>query len=387
MGISEIIGKFSNVANDPLGYARRWKEKTGGRVIGSFPMNFPGEMAHAAGALPVILQEAEDQITVGHGLLFPFYCGYTRSVVDQAAKGDFSVLDAIMFGDHCVQLLGAADAVRAQLPETRVIFFQLISSMCDPWTHGRARESFEALKEELEELIETPVGDEAMRASIRVFNKNRQLIRKLYDMRKSGAIALTATQMQSVVKSSMIMDKADHTALLEELLAELEKAPAPKLRGVRLHLSGHFCQAPKPVILDMIEESGAIIVGDDLYHGLRYISTDVGPDGDPMDALATWYMARNTGVPCPTRVQNDVDWDAFLLNAMREEKADGMIVLMAKFCEPHMYYYPEVKQAFEKAGVPHLLIETEHESMALESVKTRVETFLEIVKRRMAAMA
>jgi len=35
--------------------------------------------------------------------------------------------------------------------------------------------------------------------------------------------------------------------------------------------------------------------------------------------------------------------------------------------------------------VPHLLIETEHESMALEGLKTRVETFIEIVKRREAA--
>ena len=102
-------------------------------------------------------------------------------------------------------------------------------------------------------------------------------------------------------------------------------------------------------------------------------------------ALAKWYMERNTGVPCPTRVQNDVDWDSFLLKAMEQEKAAGMIVLMAKFCEPHMYYYPEVKEAFEKKGVPHLLIETEHESMAIEGLKTRVETFLEIVKRRQAA--
>jgi benzoyl-CoA reductase/2-hydroxyglutaryl-CoA dehydratase subunit BcrC/BadD/HgdB len=128
-----------------------------------------------------------------------------------------------------------------------------------------------------------------------------------------------------------------------------------------------------------------VIVGDDLFHGFRYISTDVNPEGDPIAALAEWYMARNTGVPCPTRVQNNVDWDAYLLKAIEREDAQGMIVLMAKFCEPHMYYYPEVKEAFERRGVPHLLIETEHESMALEGLKTRVETFVEIVKRKQAA--
>jgi len=385
MDTQQILEAFGKAATDPLGYAKAWKQANGQPVVGSFPMNFPGELAHAAGTLPVILQEADDPITVGHGVIFPFYCGYTRSIVDQAAKGDFAVLDAIMFGDHCVQLLGAADAVRMQLPDTRVIFFQLISSMCDPWTLGRSQETFRVLRAELEDFVGRPVEDEALRASIRLFNRNRQLLRKLYDMRTAGKAPLSARQIQHVVKSSMIMDKVEHTAFLEELIADIERSPGPPLAGVRLHLSGHFCQAPKPEILDMIEDCGAVVVGDDLYHGFRYISTDVPDEGDPVDALAAWYLARNTGVPCPTRVQNNVDWDAFLLNAMEKERAQGMIVLMAKFCEPHMYYYPEVKEAFEKRGVPHLLIETEHETMALESLRTRVETFLEIVKRREAA--
>jgi benzoyl-CoA reductase/2-hydroxyglutaryl-CoA dehydratase subunit BcrC/BadD/HgdB len=290
-----------------------------------------------------------------------------------------------MFGDHCVQLLGAADAIRVQLTKTRVIFFQLISSMCDPWTQGRSEESFAALRAELEDLMGAPVPDAALHDSIRLFNRNRVLIRKLYDMRKTGKAPLRAAEMQHVVKSSMIMDKAEHTALLEQLVALHEQAAPPAQPGMRLHLSGHFCQAPKPEILSMIEDCGAIIVGDDLYHGFRYISTDVPETGDPIAGLARWYLDRNTGVPCPTRVQNNVDWDAYLLDAIAEERADGMIVLMAKFCEPHMYYYPEVKEAFEKAGVPHLLIETEHEGMALESLKTRVETFVEVVKHRKAA--
>jgi benzoyl-CoA reductase subunit C len=353
--------------------------------MGSFPMNFPGELAHASGALPVILQEAEDPITVGHGLMYPFYCGFTRSVVDQAAKGDFAVLDGILFGDHCVQLLGAADAVRTQLPNTRVVFYQLISSMNDPWTHGRAMESFQGLKRELEQLVGHTVTDAAIHASIRIFNQNRQLIRRIYDLRRQGKIGLTSREMQHIVKSSMVMDKEKHNTLLESLVSDLESRQSGPGRGVRLHLSGHFCQAPKLELLDMIESCGAIIVGDDLYHGFRYVSTDVREGGDPIDTLAEWYMARNTNVPCPTRVQNNVDWDGFLLKAVKQERADGVIVLMAKFCEPHMYYYPEVKEAFERAGVPHLLIETEHESVALEGMRTRVETFVEVLKRRRAA--
>src|ERR1700684_4662273 len=114
-------------------------------------MHFPGELAHAAGALPLRLQEGEDAITVGLGSMFPFYCGYTRSIVDQALKGEFAFLDAIMFGDHCVQLLGSADAIRCYMPETRILFNQLISSMDAPWAMEEARATFAQLTTEFEE--------------------------------------------------------------------------------------------------------------------------------------------------------------------------------------------------------------------------------------------
>ena len=60
--------------------------------------------------------------------MFNFYCGYNRSIIDQALRGQFEVLDAILFGDHCVQLLGTADVIRASLPKlpiyTHMSFWQ-----------------------------------------------------------------------------------------------------------------------------------------------------------------------------------------------------------------------------------------------------------------------
>ena len=54
---------------------------------------------------------------------------------------------------------------------------------------------------------------------------------------------------------------------------------------------------------------------------------------------------------------------------------------MAKFCEPHMLYYPELRKALDRSEIPHLLIETEHEGVPLETIRTRVETFLERIRR------
>jgi bcr-type benzoyl-CoA reductase subunit C len=315
-------------------------------------------------------------------MFFPFYCGFTRSVVDQACKGEYSFLDAIMFGDHCVQVLGAADVVRSKLPGTRVHFYQLISAMSDPWTLSRARTTFAQLQSALEELVGHGIDEAAIRSSIRLFNRNRALLRELYELRRTGQAGITAHQMQLAIQSSMVMDKAAHTKLLEELIPALTGDTRPSNATIRIYLSGHFCQAPKAAILELIEDCGCRVVNDDLYHGYRYISTDVDEDGDPLDALARWYLARNLNVPCPTRVDQKADWEKYLLRAMEHSDAHGMIVLMAKFCEPHMYYYPEIKEAFERRGVPHLLIETEHEMGSLESVRTRIETFLELVGRQ-----
>src|ERR1700733_3954633 len=168
--LDQLISRFERAASRPLEGARQWKTDTGRRVIGSFPMHFPGELAHASGALPLLLQEGEDQITVGLGSMFPFSCGYTRSITDQALKGEYAFLDAIMFGDHCVQLLGAADAIRCHMPETRILFNQLISSLHMPWAREEARKSFASLKCELEELIGHEITAEALRNSIKMYN-------------------------------------------------------------------------------------------------------------------------------------------------------------------------------------------------------------------------
>jgi benzoyl-CoA reductase subunit C len=347
-------------------------------------MHFPGELAHAAGALPIVLQEDQEPITVGLGSLFSFYCGYNRSIVDQALRGEFGFLDAIMFGDHCVQLLGTADILRDRSPELPILFNQLITSLSAPWAEEETRRAFAQLWKELEALVGHTISPEDVRESIRLFNRNRALIRQIYQLRREGRISLSGRSLQLIVKSGMTMETRAHTALLEAFLAKAEIHP-PAPRGIRVYLSGHLCQAPKPEILDLIEECGGVVVDDDLYHGYRFVATDIDETGDPLDAFARWHLERNKRVPCPTVSDETADLDRFLLGAVERSKAHGLIILQVKYCEPHMFFYPEIKETFEREGVPHLLVETEHEQMPMEALKTRLETFMEIVKRRAAA--
>ena len=372
----KAFASLKHAADDPIAYLENWKRETGGRVIGTFPMNFPVELAHAAGLHPAIVQKSQTPITEGRGLLPEFYCSYTRSVADQAATGELDVFDAFVLADHCVQLLGAIDVIRWAKPETPNHFAQFISSMDDPWSAGQVRDKIDALRTELEEVSGAKIHPGSVSRSIALYNTDRELLREIFSARRDRNVRIPASELQALIKSSMVMDIEDHIRLLRTLmpsLAELETEKPP----VPVHLSGHFCAPVKPELLDTIEDAGVIAVDDDLYHGWRFIATDVPGDEDPFDALAQWYLDRNKSAPCATRVQRNVDWDDYLIDGLRTTGAVGVIVLMAKFCEPLMLYYPELRRALEEREVPVLMIETEHEGVPAESIRTRVEAFVE----------
>jgi benzoyl-CoA reductase/2-hydroxyglutaryl-CoA dehydratase subunit BcrC/BadD/HgdB len=373
--VADELAVLREVADDPDGYVRSWKQRTGGKAVGLFPMNFPAEIAHAAGVLPVVIQENREPDVHGRHLLAEFYCGYTRNLADQAAKGNLEIYDGFLLADHCIQLLGAVDVVRAELPERPLYFGQLEPSLDKAADAVPAK--IHAFIAEVEALAGVSITDAALAESIALHNENRRLLRALFAARRSGGSSLSSTDLQVLVKSSMVMDKAEHT----ESLRAIEAQPAEAGDRIRVHLSGHFCHAPKPELLQAIEDCGAVVVDDDLYHGNRYLTTDVAEGIDPVIALGNWYLQRDADLPCPTRVKHDTDWEDQLVRSVAASGAQAVIVLMAKFCEPHMLYYPELRRRLTESGVPHLLLETEHEGVPVESIRTRVEALLERVRR------
>ena len=373
------LDAMNRAAQDPNAYVEEWKARTGGRAIAVFPMNFPAEIAHAGGMLPVIIQEDRNPITLGNGLISEFNCGYSRNLSDQAATGRLDIYDAFFMADHCIQLIGAADVIRELTIGRRFYLGQLISSMTDPWTREQARLTMSDFVAELSSFAGVEITEEHLRESIRTYNYGRRMMRRLYDERRSGSARFTPVELQTIVKSSMVMERTEHNALLESLVAPL--VDVPRDDRIRVHLSAHFCHAPKPELLQLIEDSGGIVVDDDLFTGTRYISTDAEESGSPIDSLVGQYLNRNVNIPCPTRAQSDVDWDDYLLKAVKSSRAEAVISLMVKYCEPHMLYLPEVLKSLEREGVPHLLLETEHEGLPLETMRTRVEALFEQVKR------
>lgn len=381
------VERLLAIGRDPRVYVAAWRaDHPGGHVIGVLPMNFPRELVQAAGALAVVVQDDQQPVTEGRALLAEFYCGYTRNLADQAATGRLDVYDAVLMADHCIQLVGAADVVRMVAPQTPVRFGMLNPALDDSWADDRVLHTLRGLRADVEEITGTAVTDDALRDAIETHNRARALLRQLFDARRGGDTTFSPTELQGFVLAAMAMDPAEFQATLRAAVDEAE-AGGRRDDRVRVHLSGHLCHAPRRELLDAIEDSGAVVVDDDLYVGRRFVSTDVDPSGDPLMAIGRWYRDRNVAIPCPTRVQADADWDAWLVDAAARSGAEAVIHLVPKFCEPHMLYYPELRKGLDAAGIPQLQLETEHEGVPLEAVRTRVEALVERVRRRRTTVA
>ena len=62
--------------------------------------------------------------------------------------------------------------------------------------------------------------------------------------------------------------------------------------------------------------------------------------------------------------------------------ADGVVVAMMKFCDPEEFDYPMIKQAMEAAEIPLLQIEIDQQAQSVEQLRTRLQSFAEILQAR-----
>jgi benzoyl-CoA reductase subunit C len=376
--MEEVMQKLRAATESPYERLAKWKEQNGRKVVACSPMQFPEELIHAAGMLPMVLQETNEVVTGGFSYLYPFYCGITRNLVDIASKGQLDFLDGIFYNDICIQARTGGAILRQILKKAPVYLIRLPQVLDRPGTLESTLNEFRKIKARVEAIAGAKIDDKHLAASIETYNRNRSLLRELREMRTQSPGIMPYRDMLNAVQAGMVMPREEHNILLEKLIGKLKKAKAPAGKRKRVFLSGHLCQKPKADLVDLIEEAGGAIVDDDLYTGYRYYALDAQANGNPLEALARQYLDRS--LPVPTRADKGERWEQYLARRAKETKASGVVVLMVKYCEPHLFRYPFIKESLAAARVPHLMLETEHEVVSLEGIKTRVQAFLEMIK-------
>ncbi|MFH1624807.1 MAG: 2-hydroxyacyl-CoA dehydratase family protein [Pseudomonadota bacterium] len=375
--MEEILDKLMGVAESPYREVKAWKDKGGKKVIGHFLTDVPEELIHAAGFLPASIIGSNEKVSKAESYVQDFACSLVKSTLELALNGDLDFLDGVIVPHICDSTRSFPLIWEIHASPPFFDYLRFPKKMTDPRARGYLVKELGRLRGELERLSGADVSDDTLRNSIRLYNSNRELLRTIYDLRKETPALLSAFQVFSIIKSSMFLPKEEHNDLLSRLIPELEAAKEQKPvhdGRIKLFLSGKLWEPPQ--ILDVIEGIGALIVGDDLFIGSRYINKDVSLDGDPIEALADRQINM---IPFGGFFYPQNERLTFLLEMVRKNRADGVIFLHSKFCETLSYDYPDLKKQLEVEGIPSLMLETELQTTSLEQARTRLQAFAEML--------
>jgi benzoyl-CoA reductase/2-hydroxyglutaryl-CoA dehydratase subunit BcrC/BadD/HgdB len=228
-------------------------------------------------------------------------------------------------------------------------------------------------KTRLEELSGRKISDSDLQDAIGVYNRSRSLLKELYDLRKREKPPITGAETLNVVRAGMVMPKPEYNEILADILNEIQSREVETGGKARLLISGSIIDQPE--YIEAIEESGGLIVTDDLCTGTRYFGNPVDTDFDPMEALAKRYLYR---IPCARMGSSEIRFD-YLLTLIKDLRVTGVICETIKFCDLYGYDRPMTTKVLARQGIPFLELEREYGLGGIGQIKTRVQAFLEML--------
>ncbi|MFZ5646990.1 MAG: 2-hydroxyacyl-CoA dehydratase subunit D [Bacillota bacterium] len=376
--VKKILQQIEQVLNDPNGYVRRCKSERKAKIIGWLLTDVPEELIHAAGAIPFGITGSSESFSWSDAHLQTWACSLMRSCLGLGVKGRLNFLDGLIIPHTCDTTRNLGGIWKQVKPLPLMENYLMPRQVDRPSARTYLIGELGRLKAKLEQCTRSEITAEKLKQSIALYNLNRLLLRKLFALHVAEPERINNITMYNIIKSSMYMPKEEHNTILVQLIKNIgdgDADSAEKTRPVRVMLSGKLWEPGE--IMNILDDSGAVVVADDLATGHRYISDDVSETGDPIEALADRQITR---IPfaCFGSMRNERR--SFLTGMAREKEASGVIFLHLKYCEPENFDYPDMKAACESAGIPTLRIETELGSVNLGQIETRIQAFLEMLR-------
>jgi benzoyl-CoA reductase/2-hydroxyglutaryl-CoA dehydratase subunit BcrC/BadD/HgdB len=368
------------------------KARTEGRkVVGWLNYNVPEELIYAAGLIPVHLGTGGDNrlVELGARYISVMYCVFTRQAVGLFADGKDDYIkntDAVFIDVTCKQLYRVAELIKHYFNVNAEIIGVPYNYQV-PAGREYLRSEFKALAGKLENISGKKIDQDALSRSINLFGSIRTAIRKLYKIQAKPRTPISWHETYDVVQAGYYLDKDVYLGLLDELLLELENAPnnsAVSADYPRLLVSGSVIPPKDRKILELLENSGARIVIDDLWSGFApYLDTDIA--GNRIEDIADAYLDRHPHGSLPTM---DINADKRLSNIKKlaaEYAIDGVLFHTLRYCDCFTFKASETKSVLRESNIPFLEIHTEYAGSDLEAIRTRVEAFTESLADRVRA--
>lgn len=368
-----MIEKFKEWYEGRHEYAKEWKKRTGGKVLGYFCTYVPEEILYAADVLPVRILGSHEPQDVTEPHIFGMYCPFCRDCLAQGLKGKYDYLDGLMIAQSCLHIRQAFTSWKMHIPIEFSYYMpmphHLQSKRSLPYLTGE----LEKFKQAVEEWTGKKITEEALKEGIDIMNQSRQLSRDLYEIRKEEDPHISGLDSMYAVVASQMVDKREHNKILQEVMAALPERKLADGSPVRLMILGS--EDDDTEFVAMVESLGAIFVVDDHCTGSRYFWNKVESNGDLLESIAARYVDR---VPCPTKDWPERNRLEHIKTLAKEWNVQGAIVIQQKFCDPHELDIPAIMKNLKEVGIPSQFLELDV-TVPIGQFKTRVEAFLEML--------
>ncbi len=371
----EAIQQLRYISANPKAYARNWKEKTGGKVIGTLCSYAPEELILAGGGLAFRIVGGSGSISKADAHLQAYSCSLVRGALEDALDGQLDFLDGAIFPHTCDSIQRLSDIWRMNAKTGFHLDVVLPVKLNTDSARQYMATVMDKARTELETLLDRPISDADLKQAIYIYNGIRTAMQRLYTIRTNRPGAISGSDVHAIVRASMVMDRSEFLGILNRILAHLEKEPAEKTATAkRIFLSGGVCNMPD--VYGLIESAGGSVVGDDLCTGSRGLTGLMDAEGDPIKAISRRYAQRAI---CPAKHAGITRRGDELVRQAKADEAQGVIFIFLKFCDPHAFDYPYLKSMLDAEGIPSLLVELEEQAATHGQLQTRFEAFMEML--------
>ena len=371
--VEAILSQLKDIAANPKKAMDDYKAETGKGAVGIMPIYAPEEMVHATGYMPMGIWGAQGKtISKARTYLPPFACSIMQQVMELQCEGAYDDLAAVLFSVPCDTLKCLSQKWKGTSP---VIVFTHPQNRGLEAANKFLVKEYELVKAQLEHYLGVTITNAALERSIAIYNENRQVMREFVKVAADYPQVIDAVSRHAVFKARQFMLKEKHTELVKELIAEVKAMPVQPWTGKKVIVAGILLEPNE--LLDIFNEFGLAIVDDDLAQESRQIRVDVldGEEGPLYRMAKAWQQMYGCSVATDTKKGRG----KMLMNKMTQTGADAVIIAQMKFCDPEEWDYPVMYREFEERGVKNLMIEVDQEVTSFEQVKTRLQSFVEMM--------
>jgi benzoyl-CoA reductase subunit C len=358
-------------------YGQRARElsEAGTGAIGYLCALTPVELIHAAGLIPLRIKGfPEDPVTEADAQMETIICSVVRAWYDGMRKGRFDFIRGLVIPHACDSMVRTYDIWANTLELPFVHFIDIPHA-----TTGSAPAFFKAVLETFREMLTRRTGreitDAAITGAVREYNRYRLAVQALYALRRESPPRISGVEVTKTLVAGLCLPVNEAIELVAAVTAEaLTRPPVTSAKRPRIMLFG--AEQDNIGFVETVEQTGADVVADYFCPGLREYSTPVPETPDPMDGIADRYLTLN----CARTYREGGPESRFgeIGEIAAEYGAQGMILMIRRYCDPFGFEVPALKQYLEGQGLPVLYLEEDYAPVAAR-IATRVQAFLEML--------